>query len=209
MQGHFTRITFWLQTVLPNKIADHVVLPEHLIHQHPEVEDFVIIDGNEDGTILGEQIAGEGEALVHELDPQRVPPRVILVHKAVVIDEVAIAGIVGRIDVDALDLPGVGDAQGAQGIEVIALDDEIFSSARAHGQFRHFLQRDEIGIQRAILLNRIPLPHQPQFFPIPGLQQRDQLLFRKVPIQLPRHAAETRKETFSMRGKTTRIPLVR
>lgn len=50
---------------------------------------------------------------------------VLTVHIAVVIDEVFVAGVVGRIDVDDVDFTGVGIGQGGEGLEVVALDDDV------------------------------------------------------------------------------------
>lgn len=50
---------------------------------------------------------------------------VLTIHIAVVIDEVFVAGVVGRIDVDDVDFSGVGIGQGGEGFEVVALYDDV------------------------------------------------------------------------------------
>ena len=54
---------------------------------------------------------------------------VIFTHKTIVVEETSIsifvAGVVGRIDVDDVDFSGVGIGQGGEGLEVVALDDDV------------------------------------------------------------------------------------
>jgi len=161
------------------------------------MKNLVVVDGHEDRAVLRQQVAGEGETLEHELQPERVPPVVVLVHEAVVIDEVAVAGVVGRIDVDALHFAGVGHAQRAQGIEVVAFDDEVRLRAVARAEFGHFVERDEIGIERAVVLDGVAFPDEAEFFPVARLQQRDELLVGEIAVIRTGHQ---RKERRSFRG---------
>ena len=111
----------------------------------------------------------------------------VLVHEAVVIDEVPVARVVGRIDVDAFHLPGISHAQGPQGVKIIALDDEIPVGSIAGAQLRHRVEDHEVVIQRPIVLDGVPLPHQPEFLPLPSLEQLHQLLLRKIAVILSGH----------------------
>ena len=52
-----------------------------------------------------------------------MPVAVFLIHEAVVVDEVAAAGVVGRVNEDTFDAALVGHAQGTEGVEVIPLDE--------------------------------------------------------------------------------------
>ena len=45
------------------------------------------------------------------------------------------AGVVGRIDEDALDLSGIDRQQGLQGVEVVALNNHVFGGGVAIGEF--------------------------------------------------------------------------
>lgn len=54
-----------------------------------------------------------------------MPPGVVGIHEAVVIDEIAVPRVVRRIDIDALDPPGVGHAEISQGVEIVALNDQV------------------------------------------------------------------------------------
>jgi len=46
----------------------------------------------------------------------------------VVIDPALFAGVIGRIDVDALDAPLIPGQQGFQGFQIIAPDDHVFAA---------------------------------------------------------------------------------
>ncbi len=58
----------------------------------------------------------------------------------VIIDPVLVAGVVRRVDVDALHLSGVIGQQGFEGNEVVALDNEVARAGVATGEFRHVFQ---------------------------------------------------------------------
>jgi len=53
-------------------------------------------------------------------------PEVFLVDEPVVVDEVVVAGVARRVDLDALHSTGEGHAQVAKRIKVVPLDDQIF-----------------------------------------------------------------------------------
>jgi hypothetical protein len=59
-------------------------------------------------------------------------PRVVHV---VVVDPVLVARVIGRVDVDALDLPAIAREEGLEGFEVVALDQEILGLGVADGKF--------------------------------------------------------------------------
>jgi hypothetical protein len=61
----------------------------------------------------------------------------------VVVDPALVAGVVGRVDVDALHLPGVARQQRLERVQVVALHDQVAAVAVAAGQFRHRLQQTE------------------------------------------------------------------
>ena len=154
------------------------------------MKNLVVVDGDEDRSVLCQKIAGEGEALEHEFQPHRMPPRVILLHEAVVIDEVPVPRVVGRIDVDALHLPGVSHFQSPQRVEIVAFDDQVFFCSAPRAKLRHFVQRHKIRVQCPVLLDRILLPNQPEFFAVTRLQQRDELFMGEITIILAGHGAE-------------------
>lgn len=47
------------------------------------------------------------------------------VDEGVVVDEVFVAGVVGRIDVDHVDFAGVGVGEGGEGFEIVALNYDV------------------------------------------------------------------------------------
>ncbi len=50
---------------------------------------------------------------------------VLGVYVGVVVDEVFVAGVVGRVDVDYVDFALVGVGQGGKSFEVVALDKDV------------------------------------------------------------------------------------
>ena len=63
--------------------------------------------------------------------------------EVVVVDPAFVAGVVGRVDVDALDLAGVGGEEGLEGEEVVAFDDEVAIEA---GLFALWQER-QLGVE--------------------------------------------------------------
>ncbi|GAB2726422.1 hypothetical protein GCM10027019_02200 [Melaminivora jejuensis] len=64
----------------------------------------------------------------------------------VVVDPAFIAGVVRRVDVDALHLPGIARQQRLERMQVVALHDEVarvFALPRAAGELRYRLQQTE------------------------------------------------------------------
>ena len=59
---------------------------------------------------------------------------------AVVVNPSFVAGVVRRVNVDALDLPGVVRQQRLERDEVVALHDEIAVARLPARQFRHVLE---------------------------------------------------------------------
>ena len=159
----------------PNELRDEIVRSEYPIHQHSEPEKLVIIDADEDHAIIGKQFLGQHQPPVHELQPQRMTEAVCLVHKAVVVDEVTVAGVVRRIDVDAADCAFVTEAQRAQRVEIVALNDQVLPWRCTVAQRRVQIQRHVILVERLIGLDLVALPHQPQLaLGVAPLQQPDQ-----------------------------------
>jgi hypothetical protein len=87
------------------------MLSINVIHEHAQLADCVVVDTDEDSTIVDEEFTEELETWQHHAEP------------------VLVAGVVGRVDVDALDLSGVHGQQGLEGLEVVAVDDEIVVQA--------------------------------------------------------------------------------
>jgi len=61
----------------------------------------------------------------------------------VVVNPALVAGVVRRVDVDALHLAGVARQQGLERMQVVALYDQVAAAAVAAGQVGHRLEQSE------------------------------------------------------------------
>lgn len=107
---------------------------------------LVVIDGDEDRAVVGEQFAQEFQPREHHAAPFVVASKIVSVHRLaqpvadhrrvdlVVVNPGFVAGVVGRVDVDALHLSMIGGQQSLERLEVVPLDDEIVVQARALAQ---------------------------------------------------------------------------
>jgi len=112
--------------------------------------DFVVVDRDEDDAVLAEQVACQEEAWIHHVQPVAVlmpagigvqtviPHNITLIIgdtcfrlittacllEVVIVDEI-ITGIVGRVDIDHLDLAVIRLVQDLQRRQVVALDKHI------------------------------------------------------------------------------------
>jgi hypothetical protein len=105
----------------PNKCRQSPSRPEQFIHQGTKMVYFVIVNRDEDDTILIQKLLQQHQAWVHHRQPAIVPVQrfaFLADHLAqpaanlwavhvVVVDPALIAGVVRRVDVDALHLPGI------------------------------------------------------------------------------------------------------
>ena len=78
----------------------------------------VIVDGHLDTAILRQQLAQELQAWVHHRQPLRMLQIVVVMLEGTL-------GVVGRVDKDALHLPGIKRQQCFQRIQVIALNQAV------------------------------------------------------------------------------------
>ena len=53
-------------SLLPKNIRNKILPSENLVHDDLEVMDLVVVDGDPDRAVLGEEVAEEFEARVHE-----------------------------------------------------------------------------------------------------------------------------------------------
>ena len=54
---------------------------------------------------------------------------ILAVHEPVIVHEVTVASVVGRVDVDDIDLGSVGIAEHGEGVQVVALDEGVLGGA--------------------------------------------------------------------------------
>ena len=69
--------------------------------------DFMFIDGDDENSIWLQKLAGNEETLFHERKPLAVASRVVEIDVIVVVAPVLCTGVVGRINVDDIDLAGM------------------------------------------------------------------------------------------------------
>jgi hypothetical protein len=119
------------------------------------VVDFVIVNGDEDSTIGTEELAEEFKAWKHHAEPFVVAGEVVAPDGfgeplldggrvyVVVVCPAFVAGVIGRVDVDALHLSAIARKQGAESLQVISFDDEIFRrfAPRRQGKLRLFAEQ--------------------------------------------------------------------
>ena len=95
---------------------------KHLIQQAAEAVNFLLTNVNKDHAIIGEQIPGNDQSTVHEIQPNRMPVTVIFIEKNIVVNKVVVAGIIRGINFNTLDPPGMRHPQSTQGVIIIALN---------------------------------------------------------------------------------------
>lgn len=126
-----------------------------------------------------------------------MPPAVIRADVVVVVNPVLVAGVVGRVDVDNADFPGMGGFEQAQRIEVVAFDDDV--SVRlfltyAFGTvtpFFHQSRQYQVGVEHRITLNGAGFPIQSELLPREMFhKQATQLLLVQV-FELGKQAVST------------------
>ena len=97
---------------------------------------------------------------------------------------------------------GVCHAQGAQGVEIVALDDEVGMRPGTGGQFRFLVQRHEVGIERAVVLDGIAFPNEAEFPAVARLQQRDELFAGEIAVIRACHAKDPIHPAPARRGNS-------
>ena len=106
---------------------------------------FVVVDGNENYTFIGEQSFGNSEPLVHEGEPLGMTVGILSVNIGIVIDEIFVARVVRRIDIDDINLAFVGVAEGCESFKVVALDKDMVGGIRSIGDDAAFLYLGQHG----------------------------------------------------------------
>jgi|GEM_PF-4479184 len=111
-------IVLWRVLLLPYYVSHKVLSSEHLVTDDLEVVAFVVVDADPYTPVLAEEPAEQLQARVHEAEPCAVLEVVVVVLKGVL-------GVVRRVYVDALHLPGVVGQQGLERFEVVAVDEHV------------------------------------------------------------------------------------
>ena len=110
---------------MPHCLCHKIPLSEHLITEQFEVGLLVVVDRDKDNPTVGEEVFGDAEAFAHKGEPFAVAVAVLAVDKAVVVNEVLVARVVGRVDIDDVNLTFVGIREGGEGFEVVALNQDM------------------------------------------------------------------------------------
>jgi hypothetical protein len=87
-------------------------------------------------------------------------PGILLRDKVIIVNEIVVAGVVWRVNQDALHLSGKSHPQITQRVEVVTLDDEIPPRRSAYALLAHEVECHKIIVQRLVALNLIGFPNQ-------------------------------------------------
>jgi hypothetical protein len=158
---------------------------EYPVHEASSPVNFLFVNVDEDYAVLRQEVASQRQALVHVLQPHRVSPGVFLVHEAIIIDEIVAAGVVGRVDEDALDAPGEGHSEVAEGVVIVTLYDKIAPGRGPDAQVGDQVERYEVAVERLVPLDLVSFPHKAETRgvpPVPRLQKANKFFAVKVVV---------------------------
>ena len=131
--------------------GEEILLAEDLVHRRPQVMELVVVDGDEDRPVLRQQLPEKLQPRPHHAQPFVVPLQILPVHlpvalqplphqravHLVVVGPALIAGVVGRVDIDAFHPPRVARYQRLQRLQIVAVDNQIAVRAlRLHRPLR-------------------------------------------------------------------------
>ena len=170
----------------PRKDCNKILRAENLIHDQAQVGDLVVVDADEDDAVVAQERARQEQAGVDHVQPVRVEApagaRVgreraqRLVHlpgaaqvvlgglaEVVAVDEV-VAGVVGRVDVDHLDTPGVGLLEELERVQIVRLDEEVARRVLVHARARHGDERPARRFAGAAARRPLAWPEEAEVF---------------------------------------------
>ena len=129
-------IIFRRIVLFPNHVPHKTSSAEHLVAQALQSLLLVVVNGDEDGAVVRQQLAQQDQTGIHHAQPLVVPGEVLagfahhfaqplqqarVVH-VVVVHPLLFTRIVGWVDVDALDASFVFGQKGFQCFQVITVD---------------------------------------------------------------------------------------
>ena len=137
---------------LPNYGSYKISISKNLIHYHSQKMHFMIIDADEDRSIFPQKFPQQRQPWVHHAQPLVMSGQVfglaaddlpqpsphLRTVDGVVVDPVFIARVVGGIDVNALDLPGIVGQERLEGEEIVTFDQQIAVVRVAGREIRFF-----------------------------------------------------------------------
>ena len=123
--------------LLPDRRGNEVLLPKHLVHQAPQSVYFVVVNRHEDRAVVAQQLPQQLQPRQHHAAPLVVARQVVPIHHlaepvlhhrrvhAVVVRPAFVAGVVRRIDVDALHLPMIRRQQRLQPRQIVPMHNQV------------------------------------------------------------------------------------
>ena len=128
----------WAVNLLPRKLPQKTVCPKNLIQHHPRPVHLVVVQRDPDAARLAHQLAQQHQARPHHAQPFVVAQHVVTVHgvgaepllhdgrvHAVAVAPALVAGVVGRVNEHQIHAARVARQQGLQGVQVVAVDDQV------------------------------------------------------------------------------------
>ncbi len=175
---------------LPNHRRDEVLLPKDFIHHVTQRLHLVVVDADEDRPVLAQKLPQQRQPWIHHAQPAVVPVQrfaFLADHLAepfaddrarhvIVVRPAFVAGVVRRVNVDALHLPGVERQQRLQRYQVVTLHDEIAVARSAAGKLGHVLEQVE---------GHLPVMVHHRFLAYP-VQRRHSLFFVAGMVRQPK-----------------------
>ena len=106
-------------------MGDEISFAKNLIAKEFEVGLLVVVDGDKDNAAVAEEFLCDAQAFTHKREPFAVAVSVLAIYIAIVINEVFVACVIWRVDVDDVDFACVGVGQRGECFEVVALDKDV------------------------------------------------------------------------------------
>ena len=146
-------------SVMPYKRSDKIALPKNFIEQHPQPMLLVVVDGNKNHAVLGQQFAQQLQPRPHHAQPLLMPLLVVAVHRAVflqpalhqigihivVVAPALVAGVIRRVNVNAIHPPRITRHQRFERMQIIAMHNQVallhIPAPRQHRLPPHHIQR--------------------------------------------------------------------
>src|SRR3989338_9054958 len=64
--------TIYILSSFPDKTCYKILLPEYLIHHHPQVVNLIVVNMNEDDAIIKQKVFGKEQTGIHHAEPVAV-----------------------------------------------------------------------------------------------------------------------------------------
>src|SRR5947209_1689838 len=111
----------WTSAVSPNNCGDEIGRTKYFVHEQAKGCHFIVTDADKDRSVVPQQLLEQLQPRVHHAAPLVVaavilallpddladPLLELRLRQVVVVDPALVAGVVRRVDVDALDPAGV------------------------------------------------------------------------------------------------------